>query len=244
MTPTSRSRTFVLVHGSWHGGWCWRRVADRLRAGGHRVYAPTLTGLADRSHLLSRDVTLDTHVADIVNLFRWEEIAEATLVGHSFGGFAVSGALEQVVSRVSALVYLDAFVAQDGESPLDAQAPEPRRAIEAALAAGQVGRPPPPAALFKVADPADEAWIDAQMTPQPLGPYATRLRLTGARERVTTTYIRATRFPQARFDAYLANAQANPRWRAVALDCGHEVMVDEPDRLAELLIAAGDVAQR
>src|SRR6185436_17269500 len=94
-------KTFVLIHGAWHGGWCWRRVADLLEAKGHKVFAPSLTGLADRSHLLSKDVILDTHVADIVSLFKWEDIRDACLVAHSYGGWPSSGALEQIHDRVS-----------------------------------------------------------------------------------------------------------------------------------------------
>jgi pimeloyl-ACP methyl ester carboxylesterase len=91
--------TFVLVHGAWHGGWCWRRVADRLQAAGHTVYTPTLTGLGERSHLMSRDITLDTHITDIVNVFKWEGIESAVLCGHSYGGFPIAGAVEQCYRR-------------------------------------------------------------------------------------------------------------------------------------------------
>src|SRR5712691_4183158 len=102
-------RTFVLVHGAWHGGWCWRRVADLLQARGHKVYTPTLTGVGDRSHLLGHDIDLDTHIADIVNLFEWEDLTAVCLVAHSYGGWPCSGALEHVLDRVSSIVWLDAF---------------------------------------------------------------------------------------------------------------------------------------
>ena len=108
-------KTFVLIHGAWHGGWCWRRVADLLEAKGHKVFAPSLTGLADRSHLLSKDVILDTHVADIVSLFKWEDIRDACLVAHSYAGWPCSGALEQIHDRVSSIVWLDAFKPDDGQ---------------------------------------------------------------------------------------------------------------------------------
>ena len=106
---TDRSHTFVLVHGAWHGGWCWRRVADILRARGHAVFTPTLAGLADKSHLMSASINLDTHIDDIVNLFRWERIADAVLVGHSYAGWPISGAIEKLEGKVSSIVYLDAF---------------------------------------------------------------------------------------------------------------------------------------
>src|ERR1700757_4266125 len=93
-------KTFVLVHGAWHGGWCWRRVSDLLEVKGHKVFTPTLTGLGERSHLLSRDINLDTHVADIVNVIKREGLNDICLVAHSYGGFPASGALEQIGDRV------------------------------------------------------------------------------------------------------------------------------------------------
>jgi pimeloyl-ACP methyl ester carboxylesterase len=93
--------TFVLVHGAWHGGWCWRRVADLLAAKGHRVFTPTLTGLGERSHLMSKDITLTTHVTDVVNVFKWEGLTrDVVLCGHSYGGFVVSGVAEQMASAI------------------------------------------------------------------------------------------------------------------------------------------------
>ena len=232
------SRTFVLVHGGWHGGWCWRRVAARLEARGHRVLTPTLTGLADRSHLLSASVTLDTHVADIVNLFRWEALRDVTLVAHSLGGWSVSGALEQVGAQVAEVVYLDAFFPEDGERPIDLQPADVLARMGNEIARGVVGRRPPSAASFKIADRQDEAWVDAQMTPHPYGVYVTPIRLTGARERVAhKTYVRASGYPSARYDAYFAGRKQDPTWRTIDLPVGHDVMIDAPDALAAILLA-------
>ena len=101
-------KTFVLVHGAWHGGWCWRRVADLLEKKGHKVYTPTLTGVADRSHLMSKDINLDTHIADIVNLIKWEDLHDICLVVHSYGGWPGSGAIEHTLDRIASIVWLDA----------------------------------------------------------------------------------------------------------------------------------------
>ncbi|MCB2107853.1 MAG: alpha/beta fold hydrolase, partial [Rhodobacteraceae bacterium] len=79
-------RTFVLVHGAWHGGWCWRYVAEILRAGGHTVFTPTLTGLGERVHLRAPEVDFETHVTDIMNVIEFEELDRFVLVGHSYGG--------------------------------------------------------------------------------------------------------------------------------------------------------------
>ena len=101
-------KTFVLVHGAWHGGWCWRRVADRLEKQGHKVFTPTLTGLGERSHLMSPGIDLDTHINDVVNVIKWEDLKGVCLVAHSYGGWPVSGALEKILDRVSSTVFLDA----------------------------------------------------------------------------------------------------------------------------------------
>ncbi|MGE0628241.1 MAG: alpha/beta fold hydrolase, partial [Hyphomicrobiaceae bacterium] len=154
MTGNVSKRTFVLVHGAWHGGWCWSGVADGLRAAGHRVFAPTLTGLADRSHLMSRSIDLDTHIADVANLFEWEDVEDAVLVGHSYGGWVVSGAIEKVLPRVSSMVYLDAFVPDSGQRSYDLTHGGNRRGLDVALANGAVSRPSPGAAAVGLTDPA------------------------------------------------------------------------------------------
>jgi pimeloyl-ACP methyl ester carboxylesterase len=113
---TSAPRTFVLVHGAWHGGWCWRRVADLLEKQGHKVFTPTLTGVGERSHLMSKDINLDTHITDLVNVFKWEDLKDVCLVVHSYGGWPGSGAIEQVGDRISSIVWLDAFKPEDGSA--------------------------------------------------------------------------------------------------------------------------------
>src|SRR5215472_1115316 len=130
----SARKIFVLVHGAWHGGWCWRRVADLLEKQGHKVFAPTLTGLGERSHLMSKDIVLDTHIADIVNVIRWEDLSGICLVAHSYGGFPVSGALEQAGDRVSSVVFLDAFMPEDGQKSLDVASDFSRKGTLEAIA--------------------------------------------------------------------------------------------------------------
>lgn len=160
-------RTFVLVHGAWHGGWCWRRVTDRLQEAGHTVYTPTLTGLGDRSHLMRRDINLDTHITDVVNVFKWEGISDAVLCGHSYGGWVISGVVEQVRSQVASMVFLDAYVPRDGETGLDIATPASRDGINLAIKNGDISRPPPAAEFFKVNEK-DRAWVESKMTPQPV----------------------------------------------------------------------------
>jgi alpha-beta hydrolase superfamily lysophospholipase len=228
-------RTFVLVHGTSHGGWVWRRVADMLQARGHKVYTPTLTGLADRSHLMSGAINLDTHIADVVNLIKWEGLEDVCLLGHSSGGVIVSGAIEHVLPQVSSIVFLDAFMPENGQKGLDWNSPHARAAIEAAVKAGEVSRPPVKSALYN-ANENDRAWLDAKATPQPIGTALQPMTLTGARDRVARkTYIRATGYPHPIFDRNYARTKADPSWRTYEVPCGHVVQTDMPERLVEIL---------
>jgi pimeloyl-ACP methyl ester carboxylesterase len=234
----SDGKTFVLVHGAWHGGWCWRRVRDVLEARGHKVFAPTLTGLGERSHLLDGRVNLSTHVTDIVNVLRWERLADVVLCGHSYGGFVVSGVAEVVGEAIASIVLLDAFVPGNGESMADCGAAATRERIAAATAAGETTLTPIPAAAFQVNE-RDRAWVDALCVPQPLATFTEKAVLTGARERIARkVYIRATGYESAVFSACHARLASDPTWRTCEMPCGHDAMIDMPERLAELLLDA------
>jgi pimeloyl-ACP methyl ester carboxylesterase len=227
--------TFVLVHGAWHGAWCWRRVARLLRNAGHEVFTPTLTGLAERSHLLSPAIDVDTHILDVVNEMKWQELNDVVLVGHSYGGMVISGVAEKMEKAISSLVMLDAFMPEDGQGVLDIYPPPMREPVLAAVRSGATSLPPRAAALFNVNEK-DRAWVDAQCTPQPIQCWRQKLTLTGARERIgKKTYIRAKAYPSPYFDAGLASARAK-NWRVYEVPCGHDVMLDMPERLTEILL--------
>jgi pimeloyl-ACP methyl ester carboxylesterase len=231
--------TFVLVHGAWHGGWCWSRVSKILRAEGHEVFTPTLTGLGERSHLLSRDINLDTHIRDVVNVFEYEDIRDAVLVGHSYAGWVISGAIEHLLPRVKSVVYLDAALPPDGVSGVETQSPHDQAVTRAAWERGDVAFRPRDPAHFEISDPADVAWLKSKLTPQPIGVALQPIRLTGARERVARkTYVRAMRHPSANFDKALAACKADASWRVFEKDWGHDMMVDRLEELAEFLIDA------
>ncbi len=132
-------KTFVLVHGSWHGGWCWRRVADRLESKGHKVYTPTLTGVGERAHLMSAMITLDTHIIDVANVIKWENLDNVVLVGHSYAGFVISGVAEKAQSAIRSIVYLDAFLPENGDRVVDYSPPDMRESSFAAAAKNDVG---------------------------------------------------------------------------------------------------------
>jgi len=228
--------TFVLVHGGWHGSWCWKRVRKALQARGHDVFTPTLTGVGERSHLLSPDVNLGTHITDVVNLIRWEELSGVVLCGHSYGGWPVSGAIEQAFHRISSVVYLDAFVPNNGQKSLDTASDFTRKGIQEAIAKGDVSRAGPSAATFHVNEN-DRAWVDGKLTPQPIAVSLQPIRLTGALDRLPKkTYIRAPKYPQPAFDSYYRAKKDDPLWRTYEVPCGHDVMIDMPDRLTEILL--------
>jgi pimeloyl-ACP methyl ester carboxylesterase len=232
------AHTFVLVHGAWHGGWCWRRVADRLRRDGHAVFTPTLTGLGERSHLLQPGIDLATHVADVVNLMQWEQLGDVVLCGHSYGGFVISGVAEQMSAAIRAIVFLDAFLPQSGDTILKLTGPAVQDTIRASLQRGDLGVPPRPAEAFGVNE-ADRQWVDSLCVPQPIGTFTSPIALSGAREAIARkTYIRARGYANPAFDRALASVQADRSWRCHEVACGHDVMIDRPDRLSELLLAA------
>lgn len=229
--------TYVLVHGAWHGGWCWVRVAERLRAAGHTVFTPTLSGLADRAHLMSPTITLMTHIKDVVGLLRWEELNDVVLVGHSYGGVVITGAADREAGRVKALIYLDALVPGHGQSAMDVRRPDQVEATFAAARSKGAGWriPPTKAKAFKVNE-ADRAWVDAKCTDLPLACFTEPLHLSGAVDGIKTrAYIRAGSFPAENFDKSLAKfaSDGHPTY---TVDCGHDVMVDAPEELTRILL--------
>ncbi len=232
-------KTFVLVHGAWHGGWCWRRVADLLEKKGHKVFAPTMTGLGERSHLLSKDIHLATHITDIVNVIKWEDVGNIVLVGHSYGGIIISGVADQASDKIASIVFLDAFVPQDGDS-LAASASQPvRDAIAGVLQKGALAMKPVPAAVFRVNEK-DRAWVDGMCTPHPINTFTDKISVASARDKVAKrAYIRAKGYPSVPFDAAHEKLKAAAGWKTYDLPCGHDAMVDMPDRLAEILIEVG-----
>jgi len=237
--------TFVLVHGAWHGSWCWKRVRPALQAIGHDVFTPTLTGLGERSHLLSPGVNLDTHIDDIVNLILWEDLTHVVLCGHSYAGAVISGVADRVAERIGAMVYLDAFLVEDGQSVHDAL-PAAHRELQLDLAQ-RVGDgwkvPPIPAEVFNV-NPADRAWVDSQCTMQSLATFQQPITLiAGPLTPPSTTFILATGFRDSPFPPFYDRARVKG-CATGTIDCGHDVMLDRPEELPSILagVAAGEPA--
>jgi Alpha/beta hydrolase family len=235
----SAPKTFVLIHGAWVGGWYWRRVSDLLEKGGHKVFSPTLTGLGERSHLLSKDISLDTHVTDIVNVIKWESLKDICFVAHSYAGFPGSGALDQIGERVSSIVWVDALKPDNGQKVIDFTNETFRKAVLNATDKGEPGITGPKAEFFLVNEN-DRAFVDSKATPQPTATFAQPIKLSGARDKAAKkTYIRAQRYQSPGFDKALAECKADKSWNIVVnTTSGHVIMLDEPEWLADQLLQA------
>ena len=229
---------FVLVHGGWHGGWCWKRVAPKLRAAGHEVFTPTLTGLGERSHLGGAPVNLDMHISDIVHVLEAEELSDVILVGHSYAGMVITGVADRLESRLRALVYLDAFVPEDGRSLMDYIAPERRAALaRAGEAAGTLD--PLPVKLLGVTDPADAAWLARRLMPQAYATFIQPLTLAqGGGARLPRSFVYCSSPPSGSFGQFAERLRHDPAWRFYELKTGHDCMITDPDGAAHVLLEA------
>ncbi len=236
----SAAKTFVLVHGAAGGGWQWRRVADLLEKRGCKVFAPTMTGLGERSHLLNKDVGLNTHLTDIVNVVRWESLDGICLVAHSYAGWPCGAALDRVGDKVASVVWLDAVKPEDGRALIDLVAASARQTYDEATAKGELGMPLPTRLSTASVNPRDESFVRAKLTPHPIATYMQALRYDGGLERIAKkTYVRLPDFPNPSFDRAYAACKGDKSWSTAELaDCGHYAMFDAPERLAELLLKA------
>lgn len=227
--------TFVLVHGAWQGGWCWRRVAKLLREAGHDVFTPTLTGLGERSHLFSRDIDLDTHIRDVLAVIECEELSDIVLCGHSYGGMVVTGVADHAPEKIRSLVYLDALVPDDGQNTLDCLPAEAASGLRDGSMDGRAA--PGPAEAFSVnAD--DRAWVDKRNVAHPFRSFEQPIRLVGNWEKVARRiYVYATGWTPGIGRPYFEKASHQTEWRAGSVECGHYVMIDMPEELTRILSA-------
>lgn len=242
-----KEQTFVLVHPAWHGGWFWKKIVPLLRAKRGIVFTPTLTGLGERSHLAREDIGLETHVDDVVNVFTHEALRDVVLVGHSSSGAVITGVADRVPELVATVVYLDAFVPENGQSVLDLVTPERRQAFEAFVQTEGKGwfvprfAPPPWETIVRemwgVTDDEDVRWMLERLRPTPFGHFRDPVRRTNpAAEKLPRVYVRCRQFPNPRFDAHAAMAQSTPLWTYRELAAPHHAAVTMPDRVAELLL--------
>jgi pimeloyl-ACP methyl ester carboxylesterase len=236
---------FVLVHGGRHGGWCWQRVSPILRRAGHEVFVLTLTGLGERSHLLRPEIDLSVHVQDLVATMEFEDISDAVVVAHSYGGMVVCGAMERIADRVRSLVFLDAQMPKTGESVFDIIGSE--RATMMTAMADRDGEgwyiPPSDASTYGVSDPGDLVWANARISAHPLASYLEPVGCTDRAWSHPGTYIECN--PTAMEPHMLARprerSHGDGRFRYRHLDAPHDAMITDPEALAALLLEAVDV---
>jgi pimeloyl-ACP methyl ester carboxylesterase len=231
--------TFVLVHGAWHGGWCWRRVATVLRSAGHVVFTPTLTGFGERVHLTRPDLTIEDFATDIVNVIVAEELSDVILVGHSFGGNPVSVVADRIPELLKQLVYIDTLVLRKGESGFSQLDPAivAHRIELAEKTSGGLTIPPPCPDVFGVIDPADAEWLRRRLTPLPLNCYQVPIHLEHPLGNgISKTYIACTNpvYEPAVPTHEWIKRQCD--WRYLELLTGHDAMVTNPQLLAEALM--------
>ena len=231
---------FVLVHGGRHGGWCWQRVSRELSRAGCDVYSPTLTGLGERSHLLSPAVGLATHIADVAAVFEYEDLHDVILVAHSYGGFPAAGAMERVHERVRRLVLLDAHLPRSGQSVFDLIGAE--RAAVMVRASGQSGDgwylPVSDASYWGIADPVDIAWANERVSAQPIKTYQDRLPSAARARAHASTYIEcsASTLPGAEVEWHRERSRPGGAHQFRVLDAPHDAMITHPQQVAALLL--------
>ncbi len=225
--------TFVLLHGAWHGGWCWRFVADILQTRGHRVTAPTQTGLGERCHLISDQITLTTFIDDLVNHMLAEDLTDAILVGHSFGGNALSGAAEAVPDRIRELVYLDSTVVAAGQKP--AEIIDPVKLAKQLDQSDGIAIPPPGPEAFGILDARQAAWVQPRLTPHPVSTMNAPLPIKGVPGNgLPARYIACTQ-PIYHSPDQVFDWADRSGWPVEELATGHDAMVTDPAALVEML---------
>jgi pimeloyl-ACP methyl ester carboxylesterase len=236
-------KTLVLAHGSWHGGWCWKLVAERLRAKGHTVYTPSYTGMGDRAHLLNKDITINTFAEDLVQVIQSEELTNVVLVGHSFGGVPISGVADRIPEKIAHLVYLDSVLVESGRSAFSYYPPaEVEARITAAQKATNGVAVPVPSQLPAVWGLGKEGdsyydWVRRRLSPHPLQSYTTALTFKGpVGNNLPRTYVHCTQPSHPVLEDSRKLVRSWTGWKWVDLAAPHDAMITHPDAIVDLLL--------
>ena len=222
----------VVAHGAWSAGWAWKKLRPLMAARGHNLWTPTYTGLGERSHLAGHRVNLATHIIDIVQVLEMEDLTDVVLIGHSYGGMVATGVADRVPGRLQRVIYLDAFVPQDGDSlaSLTGQAEQAMRAT------AERGWKAPPRPLPPDTPRADLAWIAARRMSHPVECFLQPISLTGAGVHLPRHYIYALKTDERdTFGRFHQRAQTTPGWTSHQIEASHNPHITVPETLAELL---------
>jgi pimeloyl-ACP methyl ester carboxylesterase len=253
-TRSNRSKAcIVLVHGAWHGGWCWRDVRLILERAGHKVFTPTLTGLGERAHLRDPVPGLETHIQDVVGLIEAEELSDLVLVGHSYSGMVITGVADRLKSRLRHVVYLDAALPTNGQSMItqnpnvvgEENYAQSLQGLKGLAPDGIWMSPLPPVAFGIPPEPVDQlAWVGRQLKPHPLKTWTDPIVLNNQGSLgIARTYVVCVKpvLPQSSFPAHAAlirAGRAGPGWQVVELQTGHDAMVTAPAQTAAIILSA------
>src|SRR5688572_5091788 len=228
--------TIFIAHGAWQGSWAWTKMRPLLQARGHTLWIISYTGIGDRSHLANPGIDLETHIKDVVAALESEDLKEVVLIGHSYGGMVATGVADRVANRISQLVYLDAYVPQNGQSMIDFSVPERVKQWRESAATEGGGWAIPPGPMPSDTAPEDVAWASPRRMMHPLKSFEQPIRLSGAAHAIPRTYIYCTRpRPIDVFRQFLEQSRREPGWRSFEIDASHNPHITTPDVLAELL---------
>jgi len=233
--------TFLVCHGAWSAGWAWKKMHPLMAAAGHRLVTPTCTGLGEREHLANPSIDLETHIQDILNVIKYEDLRDIALIGHSYGGMVATGVADRARDRIAQLIYLDAFVPRDGQSLLDLN--EPARARMMQLAKTGDGWRVPPNPTPPDTSPADVEWLSERRVDMPIKCFVTPLKLRNGELTLPRSYIYALRTPPAdTFRPFAERAKSESGWGYHEIDASHSPHVTAPETLMPML--QGIVAER
>jgi pimeloyl-ACP methyl ester carboxylesterase len=239
-TPSRHNVPFVLIHGAWHGAWCWDRVVPMLQARRQAVHTPTLPGLGERAAELAAHIDLESHIGDVVQYIKGRDLRDVVLVGHSYGGIVISGVADRLgPAHLRRLVYLDALILEGGQSLASFLGPAWVRLADLAREmGGGIAVPPPPAAAFGVLDPQDQAWVASRLTSQPLHTFDQPLALVHPLGNgVPKVYVDCHSPAMPAVAPFKAKVRTQSGWAAYeSLATGHDAMVTQPAALASLLL--------
>lgn len=232
--------TFVLCHGAWGGGWSWVRVAKILRDAGHDVFVPTYTGLGERTHLATPEVGLHTHIKDVRNVIKYERLEDFVLVGHSYGGMVITGVADQEWQKISRIVYLDAFLPNDGQSLNDLSGrditPETLRNSEE-KGGGGWRLPRPEGSLHPDLSDSDRAWIESLTSMQPVNTFTDKLSLSGNHLKIAEKiYVLCTTVKETPFYQFADWTRSQDDWKTVDLPTHHHLLQSMPEETAAIIL--------
>lgn len=230
----TRGRTFLVAHGAWSAGWCWRKMHPLMAAAGHRLITPTYTGLGEREHLANASVTLETHIEDLLGVIKFEQLSSIVLVAHSYGGMVATGVADRVPDRIAKLVYLDAFAPTNGQSLLDLLPPGGADRMRERVRTGDGWRLPPNPIPADTSEE-DVKWIQQFRMPQPVKTFEAPLELRNGDTRIPRTYIYAKRAtPEDTFRRFADRAKRE-HWDYREIDASHSPHITAPEALMSLL---------